>query len=838
MADSNPTPMNAGIKNADASSTSAAPTANPLFALGQMLRAQAAPISEEKKTERTEKWLGCLTGMLDGTIDVGTHAPIAEYPVWVSLEVLPGGFASGNIMSSFLEGDQKNDYWFTEKGALELLPCLETSCYQVKCPEQSIIPCIIWLMKNDRQKEAEQLYQKVLPMMSKVKMYPVLTATPAAQPNTCSVATVGDIKEQFEDDKKSRFDFSLPRPRKYAAQAASRALTALKLKIAEFFESGCECQCPQMLLKDAAGHLVKNDAGRFQFVPHPECHAYDPKNGCGWLNRDLSYEWNIEAKKLCRQSEALLTFQYTIPVPESRRCQFIEETKQYGYVTTPAYDRVVNRIINTATGCIINGRKTAGGSTLGKLYSALRTCAISGNYGLTCRQVCDLRFACAAINTKYGVVGSASRAAWMVVPPAAQDNTPALLNAVISRLSMLPQELGVEDISPIVAPVQIGDALVDLPQNMVDRVNRARSGTLNQLLEWGSVSSLDMLPPLIKNMMEKVVCCGVKDPILSELLRQTYTSFKKVRSLLLTNMHGQKRMSDLPHNFLFTTIHSQQGDEEKDVMAREAKAMLSEIMMMALKHFPHALIPNKLLQSLRDLVKQAKLDICLVDELAVDIFGHSFSQKFVVAAKHAARMLADTLYAQHFGLTAAFAKLMREGGVSQDEFYSLCEDLSEPGAKRIARNGSIIESMLLMTGANLPALLNVATPSYEQLETAIMQVWKWMLGKVHFMQTQLAREELDYNERTALLTVRKDVAYAWRNLVVYLSRCPVAEHSRLFTKMTACSMQMVTKEDGSGVKVTTLEPTPGYEKCFTAFLLPLIQGKPGPRGWISGAPSF
>ncbi|HUE84108.1 MAG TPA: hypothetical protein VMM84_18540 [Pyrinomonadaceae bacterium] len=51
-----------------------------------------------------------------------------------------------------------------------------------------------------------------------------------------------------------------------------------------------------------------------------------------------------------------------------------------------------------------------------------------------------------------------------------------------------------------------------------------------------------------------------------------------------------------------------------------SRQALEEVTLLTGTSFPHAIIPNKLLQELRALVKGAGLDIPLVDEVAADIF--------------------------------------------------------------------------------------------------------------------------------------------------------------------------------------------------------------------------
>jgi hypothetical protein len=117
------------------------------------------------------------------------------------------------------------------------------------------------------------------------------------------------------------------------------------------------------------------------------------------------------------------------------------------------------------------------------------------------------------------------------------------------------------------------------------------------------------------------------------------------RSLLLLNLEHQVRLQDLPW---IATLNSLRHD---DLDTKEqARANLQQVATIAIVSFPHAILPNKLLQELRSLINAAGLSLPIVDELAVDIFTGAFSEKFLRAAQLAGRMLHGTLYERYFGL--------------------------------------------------------------------------------------------------------------------------------------------------------------------------------------------
>lgn len=70
-----------------------------------------------KRKWREETWRGVFGSMLTGAIALGSRQP-TRAPVWVTLEVLPGGFASGRYLAALKPGDTSNAYFFTDEGVV------------------------------------------------------------------------------------------------------------------------------------------------------------------------------------------------------------------------------------------------------------------------------------------------------------------------------------------------------------------------------------------------------------------------------------------------------------------------------------------------------------------------------------------------------------------------------------------------------------------------------------------------------------------------------------------------------------------------------------------------
>src|SRR5262245_31627598 len=78
---------------------------NPGYALGQLARVLTTrsqheqPEARARAEARADRWQQVLRGMLDGTHTPGSRTPIRDVPAWATLEVVKGGFATGNLLA-------------------------------------------------------------------------------------------------------------------------------------------------------------------------------------------------------------------------------------------------------------------------------------------------------------------------------------------------------------------------------------------------------------------------------------------------------------------------------------------------------------------------------------------------------------------------------------------------------------------------------------------------------------------------------------------------------------------------------------------------------------------
>src|SRR5690606_30069960 len=133
------------------------------------------PQTRSRSLAKAEKWIDVFTGMLSGQLQVGSRTPTSA-PAWATLEVLTGGFATGNLLSggALLAHEQElldrigassentsraqlNAYYLTETGQKELTGLLESGYYAVDLPEESALLVVCWLLRSGRAEQARAL---------------------------------------------------------------------------------------------------------------------------------------------------------------------------------------------------------------------------------------------------------------------------------------------------------------------------------------------------------------------------------------------------------------------------------------------------------------------------------------------------------------------------------------------------------------------------------------------------------------------------------------------------------------------------------------------------------
>lgn len=195
------------------------------------------------------------------------------------------------------------------------------------------------------------------------------------------------------------------------------------------------------------------------------------------------------------------------------------------------------------------------------------------------------------------------------------------------------------------------------------------------------------------------------------------------------------------------------------------------ITRLVLQSFPQTLLPNKLVRELRALALAAGLVIPLVDELAADIFVGAFSEKYLQSAQMAAPVLSGTLYEDYYGLpldrVVALNDLetTRYQTPSSPGLYTICAELAgakEGDRRSVASNGTIIEQCQILTTHNLAQLvtgLDLRDELRQEFPKLARRCFTWICTRL----------QLPMDDWHVAMQNVKNAAYAWRQMIFYLS---------------------------------------------------------------------
>lgn len=697
----------------------------PMFQLAKAFitsEQNSDPVTRQCASEKIAKWQATLQQMLAGTLEVGSRTPLQSVPAWATLEVLTGGFASGQLLAGgplqaheiqllqhcpgFAPGTERqtlNQYFLSEPGLAQLSAMLDNVCYEVKVPEESALLVAAWLLKNNDADAARQLIAEIAPFFMHLRFYPVPLAEPRRFGAQVHLQTVADTVADLQRIK--------PNPAILAQKEAVEIW-------APFYD--------RML----ALMLETELDGRF-------CQQF-PSD---WRERGTVL---LEEYRLLRKAHQYCT------KPDKRKFYFAQLRL---FLEHSVY------------------------------HPDLLSSNVVAQVGVIVRQSIAKR----GEPDSPGCQAKRQRQRQDVSAPLHQE----IAKVVLARLRPLPAQAGLDDAGLARQAINAQEAQIfglpvatPVPVSIQRKVERCVNEMVALLVERGLISSGEVLAQVLPQISSGVRSAGILDTALRSVYAATYRAFRNRRSLLLLNLQHQVQIEELPWVAAIERYRS------VDLAGADSAAQtLKEVTLLYLNAFPHVIFPNKLLQELRALAQGAKLDIPLVDELAVDIFMGQFSGKFLAAAKIAGKLLNQSLYAHYYGID--YAKLDDGLNVRElpdvpakakpnwycalkkhrvDDFATLCANRAGVtlGSFHTTTNGMIIEQQQILTTQNLASLLvglDLVASIQPHLAGMAKQCLEWIC--------QRHRMKID-GWHTELIVI-KNTAYAWRQMVFFLSLLPKTE---------------------------------------------------------------
>jgi hypothetical protein len=705
------------------------PGVNPRYAAFQIAKALSTveehpdPATRERAQKRIAKWETVLRHILDGSVAFGSRTPFADVPAWATLEVMTGGFATGGLLAA---------------GPLQ----------------------------QHETKLLEELPRRARDERGLLNAY-FLTD-----------AGLNDLQQKL---RTSCYDVDVPEE-------------GALLVVAWLVENGY-IDDARTLLDELAPFF-----STLRFYPIP-----------------LDHPRGLGSRVHLKNVGETITDLSRIP-PNKR----VLAQKEASEVWAPYYDRIVALFLETVVDgwpCrnypqgwadrardlsdeyarlrqtnLLCGKPERRNGHFAQLREFLRRCAAEPQ-SLTGRDVGRIRHIVLCYVGKRGAPDSPEciearrRQATYVSGPTFLD----ILRVVLPRLRQHREDEGVDDVSHLQQPVNQDEAAsfgipenTGVPESIQRKVERCLSDTIEALIERDIITSGESLARLLPQVTSGIRAAGIGDPSLRRLYAAIYRAFRRRRSLLLLNLESQVRIEELPWVSAIDRFRTE------NLSALElAQQTLEEIALLTITSFPQAILPNKLIAELSALAKTAEIEIPLVNEIAADIFMGQFSRPFHQSAWIAADLLKDSLYARYYGVDyeqvrkVEYQKVadtttwdqgllgllgLKQRASKPQPFAQLCADRAGVGLGgwKPAKNGMIIEQQQIITTQNLATLfsaLNLAEALRPQLGDMARQCFMWICR----------RQQMKIDLWHGQLIMLKNTAYAWRQMIFYLSLLPTTE---------------------------------------------------------------
>lgn len=705
---------------------------NPGYALDQLQRGLATSLNHEDPSVRAraaakvERWRAVLEGMATGNLSIGSRSPVAGAPTWATLEVAHGGFATGRMLAAGpLEPHERErlaalpatqgtaterarlNAWYLGEGQRELSQMLRSGCYRVHLPEEGALLTVTWLLAHDEVDRALELIETLQPLTDRLRFYPVPDPRPLS---TSAVVRVQPLKTTV-----AQLDAVRQRPQIAKMNETLRHWNGLYDRAAALFLETVRGELPSLVTEK--GEWVRRADGQ-------------PQAQGGWPCQHWPEGWRERAQQLLRDYRA--------------------ERQQHTLSGKPDHPK----------------------GNFSRLRGFLERC-VTDPRSLTGRDVGALRKILASYVTRHGAPDSEQlrqvreAQARMAERPTGKELAAVLAN----RLRVLPREEGLGSLDIATAPVREEESAKTriaaghpIPPHLIEKAERSLEAPIDELVERGVITSSEVLAGVLPQITSQVGAAGIEDPDLRRLYAALYAAFRRRRSLLLLNLSSQVKLDELPW------VAAMKPFRKNSLGAKGlARQTLEQVSTLAIASFPQAILPNKLLQELVALAKSAELKLPLVEELAADIFMGAFSMKFLSAAQSAAALLKGTLYERYYGVpTKQLLELddakKRWGKDTSPGFAALCTQRAgaNTGGWSVAANGTIIEQAQILTTHNL-AILFDELGLKERLRPALpylaQQCFRWVVRQ-QTMKIDLWK---------AKLQMMKNTAYAWRQMVFFLS---------------------------------------------------------------------
>eukprot|EP01097_Dermamoeba_algensis_P008797 TRINITY_DN5992_c0_g1_i1.p1 TRINITY_DN5992_c0_g1~~TRINITY_DN5992_c0_g1_i1.p1 ORF type:complete len:474 (+),score=109.76 TRINITY_DN5992_c0_g1_i1:49-1422(+) len=435
---------------------------------------------KEKQTEQSQKklkkWESVVQTWLSGALSVGSRTPIAQTPSWVTLEVMTGGFATGQLLAGgdiqehekllyralVADGDESvevirkklNDFFLSESGLSVLSKLLDTGLYRVQVPEEGALLTICYLLRQEDpelQEQAGIILQEIQPWFHKLRFFPLPSDTRVPEGGMeAFVRPVLSLKSYLSNVK---------------LNSRVQKLTSVLSHFIPLYD-----ELIRIILETTEGE-----------APHWEV------------------EWDLEKATRKESVKGGLPFQKSTPQLKEQFDALKEQMKEFASLRRM--------------------RKKNVGKILYIAEQFFTSKAFTGN------QVEFVRNAIADLFKRRGNISSAKRMAVRQQHKNTVDKCQARLQyakILQERVKDIHPEGGIEAISTVIGPVNLNEAQKfsvpvesHLPKTLIRKAHMSKIAPLDQLCEERIIPSADLLGSLIHTVVASVRASGIKEANLS-----------------------------------------------------------------------------------------------------------------------------------------------------------------------------------------------------------------------------------------------------------------------------------------------------------------------------------